>query len=150
MRLCLLTTVLSRNERPLSELTPIFLNTIHKRGASTRPGPAHQELGSFLLLSGSDDPIPFGKGTPYEDFSSFSDVQIFSESIAFTGDLLSQHGIVISCKESQNINTTSVAGADEVNDVTVAQPGGNGGFINFYVQRLEWLSRGVKIHFIRG
>jgi len=95
--------------------------------------------GSFLLLSVSDDPIYFGKGSQYEDFSSFSDVQIFSESIAFAGDLVSQPGVSISCNQVAinvpiDINATGAPGADQVIGVSEAQTGGNGGLINFYVQ----------------
>lgn len=115
--------------------------------------------GRFLLLSVSDDPIYLGKDSPdkYDDFSSYSDVQIFSESIAFTGDLFSPHGISISCNDitisqPKYINASGAAGDDQVIGGATAKPGNKGGLINFYLQngsgdvskRLAFMAEGGK------
>ena len=93
---------------------------------------------SFLLLSVSDAPLLLGKGSDYPDFSPYSKVHIFSESITFTGDLLSQHGISLFCNDiisvsPVKINTTGKDGDDQTPDA-LAENGGQGGPINFYIQ----------------
>jgi len=97
------------------------------------------QLRQFILLSASDNPISFGSGTSYNDFSPYETVQLFSESIELTGSLISPHGISISCNEiiSRNstvINANGARGADEVTGGSAAKPGSNGGHIHFYVQ----------------
>lgn len=93
---------------------------------------------SFLLLSVSDDPILFGKGSQYDDFSNYSNVHIFSENIAFTGDLSAQQGISLFCNDITSVSNASVisTGADgEDQKPTVpATSGAQGGPINFYIQ----------------
>ena len=93
---------------------------------------------SFLLLSVSDAPVPFGKGSQYNDFSTYSNVHIFSESIAFTGDLSAQHGISLFCNDitsvsRANIDSTGKVGEDQKPTVP-ATSGAQGGSINFYIQ----------------
>lgn len=101
--------------------------------------------GHFLLLSVSDDPIQFGKGAKdYQDFTaSYSSVQIFAESVAFTGDLSSPGGISMSCHNIKlpsnvdvKIDTSGAKGAPQAKDVPgdEAKAGGNGQAIRFYVQ----------------
>ena len=60
---------------------------------------------SFLLLSVSDAPIRVGAGSDCDDFSPYSKVHIFSESIAFTGDLLSQQGIPLYCNDITSVSS---------------------------------------------
>ncbi|KAF8817289.1 hypothetical protein BYT27DRAFT_7237498 [Phlegmacium glaucopus] len=93
---------------------------------------------SFLLLSVSDAPIRIGKGSDYDNFSLYSKVHIFSESIAFTGDLLSQEGISIFCNDITSvspakINTTGKDGEDQ-KPTEPAKNGALGGPLNFYIQ----------------
>ena len=100
---------------------------------------ANSQSGHFILLSASDNPIFLGNGTTYNDFSPYRDVQLFSESIEFKGDLLSPHGISISCNhitstKAASINASGANGTDQIIGVAGAQPGDNGGHINFYVQ----------------
>lgn len=101
---------------------------------------ADKDLGKFLLLSVADDPMRFGKGSfPYDNFYPYTDVQIFAESIAFTGNLLSPHGISLSCNDviivdPVEINTTGSDGANQVVGGSDAKPGNDGGPINFYIQ----------------
>ncbi|KAM6497685.1 hypothetical protein JOM56_005633 [Amanita muscaria] len=100
---------------------------------------ANVYTGTFLLLSVSDDPIAFGRGSIYNDFSAYSNVRIYSEYIAFTGDLLSPRGISFSCNDITiagpvKINTTGAPGDDQVIGQSGATDGDNGGLINFYVQ----------------
>ncbi|KAG6819310.1 hypothetical protein H0H93_013136 [Arthromyces matolae] len=98
-----------------------------------------KELGYFHFLSVSDEPVYLGKDSAYDDFSAYTVVQIVSESLTFTGDLLSPHGISISCNnitasKQTLIDTSGAAGADQQIGGADAKPGANGGSINFYVQ----------------
>jgi hypothetical protein len=98
----------------------------------------NQRTNSYLFLSVADDPIRFGS-PPYDNFSSYSDVQIFAESISLTGDVLSEHGITFSCNDiivtsPTRITTTGANGADQVMGGSDAERGAHGGAINFYVQ----------------
>ncbi|KAG6826788.1 hypothetical protein H0H92_014396 [Tricholoma furcatifolium] len=116
-----------------------------------------KELGYFHFLSVSDDPVYLGKDSQYDDFSPYTLVQIVSESISFTGNLLSPHGISISCNnliasKPTLIDTSGAVGADQQIGGANAKPGGNGGPINFYVQngsedvskRLLFVAKGGK------
>ena len=93
---------------------------------------------SYLLLSVSDAPLLVGNGSENYDFSKYTKVNIFSESIAFTGDLLSQHGISLFCNDITavspvKINTTGEDGEDQT-PTELAKNGAQGGPINFYIQ----------------
>ena len=98
----------------------------------------NRESGLFLLLSVSETPIHFGQGSIYPDFSTHSNVYIFSESIALGGELLSQQGISISCNDittaSTKIVTTGKNGDKQIAGVSQATNGAKGGPINFYIQ----------------
>ncbi|KAF9565091.1 hypothetical protein CPC08DRAFT_213736 [Agrocybe pediades] len=99
---------------------------------------ANVETGHFKLLSVFDSPISLGNKSTYDDFSAYQNVQILSESITFTGDLLSPKGILISCNDILSskavVNTTGTNGADQVIGGSAAKPGDNGGPIKFYIQ----------------